>query len=250
MTHEQMMAYLYGELSSEEQAEFERWLEQHPTAKAELNELKSTRSLLGLLEDIRPSATTVELKPRPLISKKWMQWMSIAAGLALALMVARPQLEVTGRGAMVTFGSYEKQAPSTPKPANDDDAIQQLVAQSNFKIYKQLDSIQKQLGDKIAWKEQTLMTALENELNSHKYQQQQYLTRTVNNQYQERIPRIVSNVQSMQLEQRQEVKQMLNRLWQEWQKQRERDMEAIERAILELQLQVQEDEQIPFEEID
>ena len=59
------------------------------------------------------------------------------------------------------------------------------------------------------------------------------------------MPRIVSNVQDMQIEQKRELRQMMNRLWQDIQRQREAEMAAIEAAFLELQRQQNSNSSLP-----
>ena len=82
-----------------------------------------------------------------------------------------------------------------------------------------------------------LLEAIERELSSYDNQHQHHVARAVNNQYEENMPRLVSMTQDMQLEQRRELKGMMNRLWKDVQRQREADLQAIERAFLELQQQ-------------
>jgi hypothetical protein len=50
-TNEDLMAYLYGELSKEEDAKIEDWLKKNPEAMEEVEELKSIRGLIGQARD-------------------------------------------------------------------------------------------------------------------------------------------------------------------------------------------------------
>ena len=49
--HDNWMAYLYGELSGEENEKFESWLKNNPDALKEINELRKVRGLMSEVED-------------------------------------------------------------------------------------------------------------------------------------------------------------------------------------------------------
>ncbi|MEL6941069.1 MAG: hypothetical protein AAFO82_00235 [Bacteroidota bacterium] len=237
--NEQLMDYLYGELSAQERAAFEQELQNNPQLQQELKDFQSTRSMLHQVEEIQPKATVVELKPKPVISTRAVKWLSAAAAIALLLLVGKPRMEVGSDGFMIAFGYTN---PVNPSPAvlpvaEQQSMIHNAVAESNQEIYKLLDSIQNQLGARINTKEQMLLEAIERELSSYENQHQRQVARVVSNQYEENIPRLVSMTQDMQLEQRRELKGMMNRLWKDVQRQREADLQAIERAFLELQQQ-------------
>ncbi|NJL75967.1 MAG: hypothetical protein HC892_14045 [Saprospiraceae bacterium] len=51
--------------------------------------------------------------------------------------------------------------------------IEAAIADSNAEIFELLDSIQKQLGRQMDWKEKALMATLEDELNGYQKKQQQ-----------------------------------------------------------------------------
>lgn len=237
--NEQLMDYLYGELSAQEKAAFEQQLQNDPKLQQELRDFQSTRTMLQQVEDLQPKATVVELKPKPVVSMRAVKWLSIAAAVALLLLAGKPRMEVSSNGFMIAFGSPKiEQANPATTPTNDyEPMIHNAVAQSNQEIYRMLDSIQQQLGARINTKEQTLLQAIERELSSYDNQHQHHVARAVNNQYEENMPRLVSMTQDMQLEQRRELKGMMNRLWKDVQRQREADLQAIERAFLELQQQ-------------
>ncbi|MEM6698366.1 MAG: hypothetical protein AAF599_08220 [Bacteroidota bacterium] len=235
--NEQLMDYLYGELSAQEKAAFEQQHQNDPKLQQELKDFQSTRTMLQQVEEMQPKATVVELKPKPMVSMRAVKWLSAAAAVALLLLVGKPRIEVSSNGFMIAFGSTNT-VQSQPVQTNDyEPMIHNAVAQSNQEIYKMLDSIQHQLGTRINTKEQSLLEAIERELSSYDNEHQHHVVRAVNNQYEENMPRLVSMTQDMQLEQRRELKGMMNRLWKDIQRQREADMQAIERAFLELQQQ-------------
>jgi len=237
--NEQLMDYLYGELSAQEKAAFEQQLQNDPKLQQELRDFQSTRTMLQQVEELQPKATVVELKPKPFVSMRAVKWLSAAAAVALLLLVGKPKMEVSSDGFMIAFGSTEsvKHLPEIVESDSYEPMIHNAVAQSNQEIYKMLDSIQQQLGARINTKEQSLMEAIERELAGYQNKHQRHVARAVNNQYEENIPRLVSMTQDMQLEQRREVRNLLSRFWQDIQRQREADMQAIEEAFLKLQEQ-------------
>lgn len=237
--NEQLMDYLYGELSAQEKAAFEQQLQNDPKLQQELRDFQSTRTMLQQVEEMQPKATVVELKPKPVVSMRAVKWLSAAAAVALLLLVGKPSMEVSSNGFMIAFGSPNtiQSQPEVLQPNDYEPIIHNAVAKSNQDIYKMLDSIQHQLGTRINTKEQSLLEAIERELSTYENQQQRKVARVVNNQYEENMPRLVSMTQDMQLEQRRELKSMMNRLWKDLQRQREADLQAIERAFLELQQQ-------------
>ncbi|MEM8528712.1 MAG: hypothetical protein AAGG68_29020 [Bacteroidota bacterium] len=237
--NEQLMDYLYGELSAQEKAAFEQQLRNDPKLQQELRDFQSTRSMLQQVEEVQPKATVVELKPKPIVSMRAVKWLSVAAAVALLLLVGKPKMEVNSNGFMIAFGSpsVEQVQPVTTPASDYEPMIHNAVAQSNQEIYKMLDSIQQQLGARINTKEQTLLEAIERELSSYDSEHQHHVVQAVNDEYEENMPRLVALTQDMQLEQRREFKNIANRLWKDFQRQREADLEAIERALLELQQQ-------------
>jgi len=238
--NEKLMAYLYGELSAQERADFEKQIEQNADLQQELKELKSTRSLLRQLEDIQPKSTVVEIKSTPIISMRSIKWMSIAATAALLLLVGKPRLEIGNNGFSLAFGTppSERMETNTLESVDYAPLIQNAVAQSNQNIYKRLDSIQQQLEVQIEGKEESLLRALEREMNGYQNTQNRNLVRAVSTEYQQNMPRIVSNMQDLQIEQRREIRQMfgtmLSTLWQDVQRQREQDLNAIKAAMIEI----------------
>ena len=237
--NEQLIDYLYGEMTTTQRADFEAQLANNPTLKAELDELQFTRRLLSDVQQVRPSNTTVTIRATPTIPMSSIKWMAVAASVIAFVWATQPRIQFQNTGAVIVFGNYnvaddERIFQRTPT-TDCAPMIEAAIADSNAEIFELLDSIQKQLGRQMDWKEKALMAALEDELNGYQKKQQQNLVRAVSNQYQQNIPRIVTNFQDMSLEQRQEIRLLLKQLWEELQAQREKDLEYVERAIILLQ---------------
>lgn len=232
--NEQLMAYLYGELSAEEYAAFEAELQTNPALQQELKELQSTRSMLQQLEEVQPKSTVVEVKTRPIIPMRTIRWMGMAASLALLLWIGKPRLDVQASGFTLAFGT-PAQTETVESKMDYQPLIQQAVAANSQAIHRRLDSIQQRLGTQQSFDRAALISDIERELEGYQSKQSRNLLRAVNSEYEQNMPRIVSNVQDMQLEQRREFKRLLNRLWQDVQRQREADLNAIEDAFIALQ---------------
>ena len=234
--NEQLMAYLYGELSAEEKINFEEILKNDPALQEELREFRSVRSMMKQLEEVQPKSTVVEIKTKPIIPMKMIRWLSIAASLALLLWAGKPRLDVNKSGFSIAFGTPPN-STLVSESVDYSPIIQEEIARNTQVIYRRLDSIQQHLGSQQNLDESSLMNAIEKELAGYQSKQKKNLVRAVNSEYEQNIPRIVSNVQDMQLEQRRELRKLLNRMWQDVQRQREADLNAIDNALFELQRQ-------------
>jgi tellurite resistance protein len=242
--NEQLIDYLYGELSAEERQAFEAELKQDKALQEELRELTSTRAMLRHVDYQLPKSTVVELKTTPHITARQIKWLSMAAAIALLLLVGKPKLDIGKQGVSLAFGTPPTpQLPSIAANSPDltaDDYVaitRELVAQDQQRVDKRLDSLQQLLSGNSNIDAEWLEDAINQKLAGYKYQQNRQVVRAVDNKYEQNMPRIVSNMQDMQLEQRREVRRLLNQLWQQVQRQRESDLQAIEEMILDLQRQ-------------
>lgn len=241
--NEKLMAYLYGELSAEARVAFEAELADNEALQQEYEELTSTRSMLRQLEDVSPKPTVVELKTTPRFRWRELRWMSVAAAVALLLLVGKPRVDFGKNGLSIAFGTPPNQptmnaAPTTVLTAEDYEAItRELMAQDQQLMNRRLDSIQQLLGSSSTFDDAFLATAIERQLARYQYQQNQQQASVITTNYEQTVPRIVSNVQDMQLEQRREIRRLLNQMWQQVQRQRESDLQAIEAAIFRLEQQ-------------
>lgn len=231
--NEQLMDYLYGEMSAAERIAFEAQLAANPSLKKELEELQSTRRILTKVDAVRPPNQVVTFKSKPVFYHPLLKWVAVAASFIAFVCITQPRIQFQKTGVMLTFGNVpaHSDAPEPDYPL----MIQSTVAASNAEIFELLDSIQEQLGQQLDYKQKSLMATLEDELDGYQQKQHQSMVRAVNNQYQRSIPRIVSNFQNMTIEQRQEVKMMMKQLWVELQQQRKKDLEYLDQTLRSLQ---------------
>jgi len=87
----QLMDYLYGEMNTSEKAIFEKKLAENPALQAELDNLKSTKQLLGKSKEEVPTQPLV-INPVLQVYKSkdqyWRRWAGVAASLLLILLTA------------------------------------------------------------------------------------------------------------------------------------------------------------------
>lgn len=163
VTKERLMDYLYDELSQEERREVEAYLEKHPEAKAELEELGGVRQTLRALPDRpvqRPILMVGDPEPNPTrVVSLWQRWsVGIAAALLLLATVAfigRMQVNVTDSGFTLAFNPAQEQV--TPPPTGLSQADMESFVEAA--LQKQANRTQDSLTTALAsWK-----TSLQNQ---------------------------------------------------------------------------------------
>ncbi|SHF79186.1 hypothetical protein SAMN05443144_11374 [Fodinibius roseus] len=115
------MEYLYDEISAEDQAKLESYLDKNPGLRQELSELRETRSLLQQMPDPDTPPQLLVMDPR---NRTLLQWcrearqllphsllgksaLAVAAGLILLLVVgsvAQLQVDASGDGVAISMG--------------------------------------------------------------------------------------------------------------------------------------------------
>lgn len=113
-----LISYLYGELSGEEQVKVEEYLSGNEEARRELEELKSTLSIVGQVKDREVEIPTFTFDQSSKIivggsstSIFWKKSMAIAASIALILFVGyltRFNASVVDGGFQLAFGEQNE----------------------------------------------------------------------------------------------------------------------------------------------
>jgi hypothetical protein len=141
---DQLIAALYGELSAEERARFEKQLESDPVLRAEWEELHLARRYLSAweLEERVPSFVLVDQKPSPAAAigaraeTRWWSvfrrplpavgWAFAAAAVVFAILIAaQARIDLLDRGIAFRFGPpalVENQASPASPASRDGDA--------------------------------------------------------------------------------------------------------------------------------
>lgn len=90
LTDEQLIAYLYGELSAEEVHEIEKYLEENPEEKAKLDSFNQTRMLMNELDDEEMQEPLILTQPNQNSGglAYWRPYLGVAATLLLVMTFA------------------------------------------------------------------------------------------------------------------------------------------------------------------
>ncbi|MDN5200831.1 hypothetical protein QQ008_05650 [Fulvivirgaceae bacterium BMA10] len=161
---EELIAYLYGELNTEETKAIRDYIEENPEVKNELNELRSMRSVLKNWEDQEVNEPIIMLGGNP----KQIDWSStlrflkpmasIAASLLIFFLVGKAigtEIVYSDRTLKISFGSEENQTDTNVPVDNDLEkqyqdyrsSINQLVsnqiALNNDSIFKSIEEIER-----------------------------------------------------------------------------------------------------------
>jgi len=85
--HIRMMEYLYGELDESERLRFEKYLEEHPSEKKQLEELRETRVVMrhGKVDKPKHHFTLTPAPVQP--ANRWWQYSSFRVAAAVAACV-------------------------------------------------------------------------------------------------------------------------------------------------------------------
>lgn len=119
---ETLMAYLYDELSTDEKQQVENYLAENPEVQQELEGLRDTRSMFGLLKDkdVQPPSFVLN-EPRQVVMSGGisgngflMKSLAIAASISLLLLVGYlTSFRVTFHdGVEVAFGEVKEREPT------------------------------------------------------------------------------------------------------------------------------------------
>ena len=163
------MDYLYEELPAERMAEVAAWLEDHPEAKAELEELQGVRAMMHPVPDT-PVQRPVLMLSQEAVRRPRRWWPTAVAAALLLLMVAlvglRMQVQVGNGTLTLAFGTPTPKvdtvdAPEfltraevdaliaqqvallpTPKPTTDPDSLRRALEQWKGKLLGQMVAMQ------------------------------------------------------------------------------------------------------------
>ena len=150
-----LIAYLYGELSAEEQEQLNNYLSGHPELQTELSELKNTRKLLGKLENevVVEPRFVADQKNIVLPGKLWqsnaVKWpLAIAASIAIVILagfLAKLKIGISSSGMQLTFGQpqYIEQSHSANVTKADVSAwVKEAMATHNVSLETKLNGLE------------------------------------------------------------------------------------------------------------
>jgi hypothetical protein len=221
-----LMGYLYGEISEEERQKVEAWLAKHPEEQAELEQLRETRSWLANAPPAPPQTSPLfveEATTRRRLPK--LTWMNAAAAVLLLLLTTiGTQVDFTGNGMQITFGTTKSEAPSDGWR----EELLQTLAEKDRAAEQRLDSLQQAMQKQLLQQQSQLLDNWQHRLAAHDAQQRKKLKQFASDYYQKEVPYLIANVQEIQLQQREELQIILNDMWNDWLEVRSADWQIIQ----------------------
>ena len=158
-TKEELISYLYDELSAEEMEKVDGYLKEHPEAKQELEELHETRMLMGDFEDEEMLEPMAFMNPTK--NEEWLYWrkyVAIAATLLLIITfgtLSGFKVVSTEQGMQIGFG--EANLGLTEEQVAD------LIYQDRVNLLDYVNNTLEARNDSLDYKLNTLQANLTNE---------------------------------------------------------------------------------------
>jgi len=165
-TEEQLIAYIYGECSSEEARHIEQCIKENPDVKKEYDAMRGMRKVLALGEDkevLEPAVhfdrKDIVLSHHPIIAGGYWpgwKWLSIAAAIALLLIagnLTKVNFEIGKGGLALSFG----------EPSNEAELRENL----KMELLAELESRDKQLIDYMDGKYDHRLVSMEASVNEY-----------------------------------------------------------------------------------
>jgi hypothetical protein len=239
---DRLMEYLYGEMSGEERAAFERELSCDPSLRDELEAMRRTREMLAGLPEVEPAARVLRISNPVSSWKRWGIRAGVAAAVLLLLLAFNARLEWTGRGLVFALGQPSPER-AAPEAGTDPDAMIAALGQLLERREQEMDARLQSLDS--AWQHRLLRReeALRRDWQDYRAQfgtdQQEQLARWEKD-FQ---PELVALIQQTQLEQQRELRLLLNDFYAEWQQTRKADLESIEQEFVNLYRNVEYNQQ-------
>lgn len=182
-----LISYLYGELSVEEQAKVEEYLSGNEEARKELEEMKSTLSIMGQLKDneVDIPTFTFDHSSKVVVGNSftvWRRYIAIAASITLLFLV----------GYLTRFNaSYDedgfKMAFGEPASGYSQDEVQSMIAaaieKNNENLNQKFVNAEAGMKDYVAENNESLQTRFVSQVSKQpisesdfEYERQQYLS--------------------------------------------------------------------------
>jgi hypothetical protein len=238
ITNEQLIAWLYGELPESQRPAVERYLDEHPEAQAELEQMRGLRKQLQQLPEPEQQTPVLMLPAEPVIahasgSQWWKSLVAVAASLALLMGIASlSQLEVQYDAGSwnVRFGSPGP-AEAIVQPGTSAPEIRALMQQS---LSEYQDSLRQAFATQEAqWEQQfaSLQRQIPRSQGITKGQFEQLSTQIREENYE----LVVRLTEWSQTQQRIQVEDLIVELTQYLEMQRNEDLQKIGYAFQQVQ---------------
>lgn len=155
-----LMAYLYDELSGEEKAKVEKYLQENPAAMNELESFQHVRKMLSTVSDkevIAPPIVVEDSKQRYFWNAPYFKTISAIAASLLLLMVAGKamdmQVNYSDQELKLSFGKPQKSTKQIPAGLTAEEVqsmINSSMEQNNQFVQASLNETQKELSASIS----------------------------------------------------------------------------------------------------
>jgi hypothetical protein len=150
--------YLAGELSAEENAKVEAYLEAHPSEKKELEEILSMQKMMGKLGDKEVAAPSFVFEESPtimiakhrFIDRFLKSSLAIAASIALLLLVGYfTSFSITQNldGLQISFGNTISTDGGEMSKDEMKAWMQEALAENNNELLNQINEVKSELGN-------------------------------------------------------------------------------------------------------
>ena len=230
--------YLYGEMSSAERDVFEKEMEENPELKAEVEAMQDTQGMLQeVKEELAPEIPVLPLTPKAKRLVPWTWMVGVAASLLLILTFFNTEVTYESGKLSLAFGHSDRAAEQEVLVI--DTTMVATIAHSMIREYMQkmdhrinhLDSAWKQ--DLMAHNDQ-IKTQWAQQFIQYDRISQQKMALFKDQLKSEQMPEMANLFHQIQLEQRQDLEEMMNGMWNEWQKTRYNDLESIGSAFSDI----------------
>lgn len=226
------MAYLYGEMSSEERRDFEEVLKGDADLRNELEEVQGTRFQLGELADIEPQATVFNLGR--VEKTNWRIWgirAGIAASFLLLLGLTNARLEFTDSSFTIAFGEKNIETntmPSASSLAQQEDYLKDVLFQKEMELNQKLMALDSVWQIQLTTNNEKQQQQLAQQWQRFQQKRQADFVALKKEFKEEQLPQFAALLQEMQVEQKQEMQFLLTELYDNWEQARVYDLKAIE----------------------
>jgi hypothetical protein len=235
---EQLMAYLYGEMSPEERRDFEEVLKEDAELRNELEEVQGTRFQLAELTDIEPQATVFNLGS--LAKPNWRTWgirVGIAASFLLLLGLTNARLEFTDSSFTIAFGENKAETeavPSAVASAQQEDYFKNVLFRQEMEFNQKLMALDSVWQVQLTASNHTQQAQLAQQWQGFQKKRQADFVALKTQFKEEQLPQFAALLQEMQVEQKQEMQFLLTELYDNWEQARVYDLKAIETEFVNL----------------
>lgn len=155
-----LIDYLYGELSEDIEAKVADYLKKNPSALQELQELESTKKIMGRLQDKEVSTPSFVFDDNPVVvlpkEKKWNRFMTATAGIAASIAIlmcigylTQISIRINNDGFLVSFNE-KSEIHSSDQGINEENIalrLEQSVNRNNDSIFLEIEKIKRALAD-------------------------------------------------------------------------------------------------------